>query len=101
MRIARSVCVDASRMRQLETVALDFDVADETTVTDDDNLALEAALERLPDELREAVELRFGTGLGLNDVAYALGISRFAARRRINAALKLLEEELGEGGLDG
>lgn len=101
MRIARSVCVDASRARRLETVALDFDVADESSAPADEGLELEAALARLPDDLREAVELRFGTGLGLNEVAYALGISRFAARRRINAALKLLEEELGEGGLDG
>lgn len=29
MRIARSVCVDASRKRRLETVSLDFEVADE------------------------------------------------------------------------
>lgn len=99
MRVARSVCVDASRKRRLETVSLDFEVAaDESNVRDAD---LGPALMQLSDELRAAVELRFGMGLGMNEVAQALGISRFAARRRIKAALKALEEDLREGGLDG
>lgn len=99
MRIARSVCVDASRERRLETVSLEFDVA--TCERDGREADLDLALERLPGELREVVELRFGLGLGVNEVAQALGISRFAARRHIKAALKTLEEDLKEGGLDG
>ena len=62
---------------------------------------LDVALARLPDDLREAVELRYGSELGVGEMARVLGISRFSARRRINAALKMLEEELEEGGLDG
>lgn len=99
MRIARSVCVDASRKRQLETVSLDFDATDEGHCEFD--AELEEAIRRLPDELRDAVELRFGSGLGMNEVACALGISRFAARRRINAALRFLKDELEEGGRNG
>lgn len=99
MRIARSVCVDASRKRRLETVALDFDPPAEER--SEGGIEVEEALAKLPDDLRETVELRYGAGLGVGEVAYALGISRFSVRRRINAALKLLEEELGEGGLDG
>lgn len=99
MRIARSVCVDASRKRHLETVSLDFEVADEER--SEREVELDEALGKLPDGLREAVELRYGSGLGVGEVAQALGISRFSARRRINAALKMLEEELEEGGLDG
>lgn len=95
MRIARSVCVDASRERRLETVSLDFDVPAEEGGERDAELT--GALARLPDELREAVELRYGLGLGVGEVAHVLGISRFAARRRINAALKLLQEDLEEG----
>ena len=99
MRIARSVCVDASRKKRLETVSLDFEVAaDERSAREAE---LNAALASLPDELREAVELRYGSGLSVGEVAHALGISRFSARRRINAALKLLEQELEEGDLDG
>ena len=98
MRIARSVCIDASRRRRLETVALDFDPP--TMEQGKSEIELEEALAKLPDDLREAVELRYGTGLDVSEVAKVLGISRFSVRRRINAALKLLEEELREGGLD-
>ena len=99
MRVARSVCVDASRERRLETVTLDFDLPAEDR--NEGAVELEEALAKLPDDLREAVELRYGSGLGVGEVARALGISRFSARRRVNAALKLLEEELREGDLDG
>ena len=95
MRIARSVCVDASRAHKLETVPLDFDVADEGATAPD--LALEEALAKLPSDLREVIELRFSAGLSVGDVARTLGISRFAARRRINTALQALKRELGEG----
>ena len=99
MRVARSVCVDASRKRKLETVSLDFEVAaDERSEREAD---LDEALAGLPDDLREAVELRYGSGLGVGEVARALGISRFAVRRRIGTALKMLEKGLEEGGLDG
>ena len=99
MRIARSVCVDASRKRHLETVSLDFEVAAEER--SEREVELDVALARLPDDLREAVELRYGSGLEVNEVARVLGVSRFVVRRRINAALRLLEDELGEGGIDG
>ncbi len=99
IRTARSVCIDASRERRLECVSLDFDVATEDQAYGD--LALGEALATLPAELREAVELRFGAGLGMGDVARALGISRFSARRRISAALRLLGDELGKGDSDG
>ena len=99
MRIARSVCVDASRERRLETVSLDFEVAAEER--SEREVELDVALARLPDDLRDAVELRYGSELGVGEMARVLGISGFSARRRINAALKMLEEELEEGGLDG
>lgn len=99
MRVARSVCVDASRERRLETVTLDFDLPVEDR--SESGAELEEVLAKLPNDLREALELRFGSGLGMGEVAKALGISRFSARRRVNAALKLLEEELREGDLDG
>lgn len=107
MRTARSVCADAARNRRPVTVSLDFEVPDERAAevpdeavgedADKTDPMLAAALERLPVDLRDAVELRFGAGLGVGEVARALGISRFSARRRINAALRILKQELGEG----
>ena len=99
MRIARSVCVDASRSKRLETVSLDFDIPEEGRQNQDD-WELKTALAKLPDEMREVLELRYGTELSVNECARALGISRFSVRRRINAALKMLKEELREGDLD-
>lgn len=99
MRIARSVCVDASRTRRLETVTLDFDVAAADSPERDE--ALEEALAGLPDDMREALELRYGVGLAVSEVAQVLGISRFALHRRIERALRLLKEQLGEGGRYG
>ena len=95
MRTARSVCVDASRKRRLETVPLDFDIAAPDA---DESREVWQALGKLPDELREAVEMRFGAGLEVNEVARALGISRFSARRRIDKALRLLAREIGDEG---
>ncbi|MBR3315107.1 MAG: sigma-70 family RNA polymerase sigma factor [Atopobiaceae bacterium] len=98
MRIARSVCIDASRKRRPELVAIDFDLPAKETV--ESGVEVEEALAKLPDDLRDAIELRYGLGLSMGEVAYALGTSRFSVRRRINAALKLLEKELREGGPD-
>lgn len=97
MRVARSVCVDAYRQKRPETVALDFELAD--TNLDERETELEAALARLPEDLREAVELRFGSRLHVGEVAKALGISRFSTRRRINAALRMLQNDLERGDL--
>jgi len=99
MRTARSVCIDASRVRRFETVTLDFDVADNQD-SDWDPL-LEEALAKLPSEQREVVELRFSSDLEINEIAQALGISRFSVRRRIQSALKFLEGAMKDGDLDG
>ena len=63
MRIARSACVDAGRARRLETVSLDFDMADGAVDDPLVDITVKAALAKLPDDLREAVELRYGSGL--------------------------------------
>ena len=100
MRVARSVCADAARQHRLETVPLDLDVPDaqgEAQVAETDtDTELAEALAALPDELREAVELRFSADLSVGEVARALGISRFAASRRLRRALRLLGEALGK-----
>lgn len=102
IKTARNVCIASSRERRLEAVSLDFDIIDDQSDTPSlGSSVLEMALGKLPDVQREAVELRFGSGLDVGEVAHVLGISRFAVRRRINAALKLLGEELEEGDLDG
>lgn len=70
MRVAKSVCVDASRERHPKTVSLDFDIAAEER--DEQDLEIGEALAKLPEELREVVELRYGSGFGVSEVAQAL-----------------------------
>ena len=57
MRTARSVCIDASRERRLETASLDFDVATEDSPYNDSGLI--EALSKLPPVLLEVIELRY------------------------------------------
>lgn len=61
------------------------------------DVELALALEKLPDDLREAVELRYDQGFKIGEIAKVLGISRFAVRRRIEGALARLKGELDEG----
>ncbi len=61
----------------------------------DDGRDLASALARLPRAQREALELRYGQGLTIGEVGAALGMSRFAAARALNAALEALRADLG------
>lgn len=93
MRVARSVCVDASRKKRPETFPLDFDVVAPNTNSGDES-KLWDALEKLPEDLREVIEMRFSAGLEVNEIARALKMSRFSVRRRISKALELLGQEI-------
>lgn len=90
MRTARAICIDASPSQTLETTEPDS-AASGGEGKGDKTAFLGEALERLSADQREAVELKFGAGLEEGDVAKVLGISRTAATRRIQAALKALE----------
>ncbi|ACV22240.1 Probable RNA polymerase sigma factor fecI [Slackia heliotrinireducens] len=91
MTIARNVCIDAGRKNRLQTVPLDFEPAD----PEDEFCAdVRKALESLPDEPRELLEMRYGFGLQVNEIARMFDESRYATRRKIKKALELLHEEL-------
>lgn len=97
--IARNVCADLARSREggwdelPESLAGGGDPADA-----DDARDLSRALARLPRAQREALELRYGEGLGVGEVAAALGMSRFAAARTLSSALEALRASLGVAG---
>ena len=89
--IARNVCIDLSRDRALTWSPLPEALAgggepDEA----DDARDLMSALARLPRVQREVLELRYGEGLKVGEVASALGMSRFAVARSISAGLGAL-----------
>lgn len=58
------------------------------------DLDLALALERLTPADREVLELRFGQGLRVGEVARVLGVSRFSAGRKVRSALDALRAEL-------
>lgn len=61
----------------------------------EDERRLQAALETLTPELREAVALRFGDALPYDAIAQAVGINESTARSRVFHALKKLRGLLG------
>ncbi|MDO4289638.1 MAG: sigma-70 family RNA polymerase sigma factor [Eggerthellaceae bacterium] len=97
---ARNLCIDAGRsahvVRSVPTAfpAPGLDPADPHDEAADVELA--GVLATLDRDAREIVELRFGQGLGIGEIAQVVGASRFAVRRRLNRALALLKEQLAE-----
>lgn len=97
--IARNVCADMARGRAGGWDELPELLPGEGEPADaDDGLDLASALVRLPRAQREALELRYGQGLKVGEVASALGVSRFAAARTLSAALEALRAGLRDPG---
>ena len=101
--IARNLCIDAYRKPptvdieslQVETErALHYDAETDGLL---ERLAVEQAMERLSDEDRELVMLRYNQGLSAADVGEIVGMSRWAVHRRLQKCLKVMKGEL-EGG---
>lgn len=100
--IARNLCVDFYRARQ--TVPLEQ--AEKGVAEDGDKahilrIALEQALERLSEEERELIFLRYTNELPASQAAAILGISRFAVYRREKQALNALRKQLHRGDFYG
>ncbi|MBP5165634.1 MAG: sigma-70 family RNA polymerase sigma factor [Oscillospiraceae bacterium] len=60
-----------------------------------DGIVIEEALERLPEDLREIVVLRYVCGISAADIGKVMGISRFSVNRRLKAGLAALKGLLG------
>lgn len=98
--IAGNLCTDLFRRRR-ETLWDDvpprvqeaFSTQDNASVLLD-RLSVEAAMDALPAEEREAVMLRFTCELSVAEIAEVMSLSRFAVHRRITSALKTLRKEL-------
>lgn len=96
--VAVNTLRDAYRKQGRRVVTVDFESAPplEAPVRERpvQKMTLEAALEQLPDSLREAFLLGAVMGFDHNEVSEALGISRDNARTRISRARKKLRELL-------
>jgi len=99
--IARNLCMDEWRRPKME------DIEDYSEKIGDgnyepekriDQIALEEALSRLPEDLREVIVLRYTNEISVTDIAKIMGISRFSVHRLIKKGLDLLRKELGGEG---
>lgn len=109
LTIARNVCSDVGRARRRAFV----DLPEEESLTAGDAMTsapmpdviastaaaeevdeLRRALASLPADMREVLELRFDQELKLTEIARILRVSRFAARRRVDAALTELRARM-------
>ena len=93
--IARNLCISEFRRPQ----NLDIDDYSEQICDDSysiqqisDRVSVEQALEKLPEDIREMVVLRYINGLSAADIGNILGISRFSVNRRLKEGLKLMKD---------
>ena len=100
--IARNLCMDEFRREK----PLDIDVYSELLECQSvdtnhmiDSLAITEALEKIPDNLREIVVLRFVSEMSSADIGRVVNLSRFSVNRRLKEGLKLLRNYL-EGDAD-
>lgn len=90
--IARNLCIDTFRQKQIEELDESILVS-----TDDEvctQIAIRHAIEQLSDELMEIILLRYGSEFSINEIAAALDLSRFTVHRKLNTALKELNKML-------
>jgi RNA polymerase sigma factor (sigma-70 family) len=94
LRVATNLAIDAARRRPpAPTDAAPLDAAEAATM----RLALVAALESLPRRQRQAVALRYLSGLREDEVASALGVSPSTASTHVRRGLDALRGYLGDG----
>lgn len=96
--IARNLCMDEFRREK----PLDIDSYSELLEYQDmrtdyimDSLAVTEALEKLPDNLREIVVLRYVSEMSSADIGKILNLSRFSVNRRLKEGLKILKNIMG------
>ena len=92
-RILINVCNDELRRRKRETV---LEELPETAQEEFDALPLKTAMERLPQDLRAVIVLRYFSGLSLDETAESLSLPVGTVSTRQRKALSLLRLELAE-----
>lgn len=100
--IARNLCLD--EFRKSKNFDID-DFSDVITCKESDTeiiiekIAIEQALDKLPENLREIIILRYISDISVVDIGKIIGMSRFSVNRRLKEGLALLKKYL-EGGND-
>ena len=96
--IARNLCIDEYRRKP--TAPLPEDIPEEHSRESEwiDKLALRAVLDRLPEEERDIIVMRYVSELPVADIAKICGVSWFAMNRRIKRILANMRKEFEKEG---
>lgn len=94
--IARNLCNDEFRRKKFEELPEDTLVDENIEDTVLTNYSLKEALDKLSDEDREIILLRYVNEVPLNVMARIYSVSRFALNRRIKKILGYLHNYIGK-----
>ena len=97
--IARNLCMDEFRKKQCLPLTEEYP-EEEREDKLLDSIALRSALDRLQEEDRELILLRYVNEVPMAVIGRIMNLSRFAAYRRVQNALKQLKMLLGKEGFD-
>lgn len=95
---ARNVCSDFYRKASPVGFRSDVEwesISDPRAQDDATRMSIADAIAHLPQEEQEMIELRYGQGLSVSDIAEIQQVSRFTVYRKCKHALNSLERALG------
>ena len=95
--IARNLCMDEFRKPANVSIEECPDLEADSRYEPEEAMIQEAvreAMDKLPDDLREIIALRYVSELSAADIGKVVGMSRFAVHRRLKEGLALLKKEL-------
>ncbi len=96
-RILTNKCIDRVRKKQADEQLLkNANNPSQSSETSAENESLSRAIDRLPDEHKTIIMLRFGQGLQVDQIAAILNISEGTVKSRLHRALARLREILGD-----
>ncbi len=101
--IARNLCIDEYRKIPTETLSDETENIPEQSKGETgwiDSMILRKILDRLPDEEREIIVLRYVSELSVSEIAGIYQTSWFTMSRRIKRILDKMRKELKEEGLE-
>jgi len=96
-RILTYKCIDRVRKKQAEERVLkNSDIKLEASEISNESESLSRAIQRLSDEQKTLIMLRFGQGLQIGQIAAMLNIAKGTVKSRLHRALARLREILGD-----
>jgi RNA polymerase sigma-70 factor (ECF subfamily) len=93
--IARNLCIDESRKAKMEELTEDYSGDGDEAEDLIRKIDVNSALDKMPEEDRELLILRYMNEVPLSDICKIMGVSRFALYRKLNSVkrdfIKLME----------